>query len=164
MLKECNLFEINLIDNICYLFRAYRDYENEDYVKAGLDLVKAFIKSFNTMNSNTYSGPPPDFKAMGGAISLDVSFSLRKVFISYPKAFIFFLYIQCQINRLNIKVSEMNFLVNNLRKTILQFDNHNLSPEILSLPGIQDLFTNKTAAEKDELMRRYNTILCQTET
>ena len=101
---------------------------------------------------------------MGGAISLDVSFSLRKVFISYAKAFIFFLYIQRQINRLNIKVSEMNFLVNNLRKTILQFDNHNLSPEILSLPGIQDLFTNKTAAEKDELMRRYNTILCQTET
>ena len=102
MLKECNLFEINLRDNVWYLFRAYSDYKNEDYVKAGLDLVKVFIKSFNTMNSNTFSGPPPDFKAMGGAISLDVSFSLRKVFISYPKAFIFFLYIQRQINRLNI--------------------------------------------------------------
>ena len=99
MLKECNLLEINLRDNVWYLFRAYSDYKNEDYVKAGLDLVKVFIKSFNTMNSNTFSGPPPDFKAMGGAISLDVSFSLRKVFISYPKAFIYLLFIYTAPNK-----------------------------------------------------------------
>ena len=57
-----------------FVHRAYNDYEDENYAKAGLDLVKVFIKTFTTVNAVKRSGPPADYKSMGGALSINVSF------------------------------------------------------------------------------------------
>ena len=58
------------------------------------------------------------------------------------------------MNRLTVKVMEMNFLVQNLKKTILRYDSNEVSTEILTLPGVANIFENRTADEREELLRR----------
>ena len=78
-LKDTHFFFGKSLPNSFYfVHRAYNDYEDENYAKAGLDLVKVFIKTFTTVNAVKRSGPPPDYKSMGGALSINVSFFLSK--------------------------------------------------------------------------------------
>ena len=98
---------------------------------------------------------PPDMKAMGGAILLNVS-PFSSNFPNKYQSYSTYMYSkQRQISRLGIKVMEMNFLVNNLCKTILNYESHDLSPDIMTLPGVEDMFKDKTADEKIDFMKRY---------